>query len=133
MKSGDVFPSNTLSADDLMKDGKPAIWRVTIAKLSMTNFQGDKNEKQKRVIHFKETEKSMILNSTNWHTIEKITGLDDDDNWPGHKIELFRTMVEFKGDMVPAIRIRPVGGWEAATATEVVVPGNVADPDDVPF
>lgn len=148
MRESEIFPSKNLSAGDLLVNGKPQIWQVTIGGLSLDEFKKDGSTTKKRVLHFQEIDKSMVLNTTNWRAIAKITGQDDDLNWIGKKIELFYTMVEFQGDMVPAIRVRPVGGWEAASAqAEVVVPGKaparapavpVAGPavvadDDLPF
>lgn len=144
MKKNELFGGMTLKADDLRDDkGKPAAWVLTISGLSTTRFKekDGEPEKEKRIAHFSEIDLTLVLNKTNWETIEKITEKDDDEEWVGHKIELYPTKVQFGPDMVDAIRIRPVGGWPEVKAA--IVPGSKgrkADPlpplhtdDDLPF
>jgi hypothetical protein len=51
--------------------------------------------------------KALILNKTNAKTISKALG-NETNNWPGKEILLVPAVVDFKGDTVDAIRIRPV-------------------------
>lgn len=112
MKRDEAFPSNFLKADDLKNaEGKSIAKRVTIAGVEDVKYPDGGSG---RMLSFKETEKKLGLNKTNWTAIETITGKDDDENWVGEKIEIFRAMVAFKGETVPAIRVRPVGGWQTA-------------------
>lgn len=138
MKRNEVFPSNFLKADDLIKDGKSVCAKLTIASVTDVTFNDDSgSQKKQRVLHFKETTKQLGLNSTNWGAVEKLSGIDDDDHWAGVQIEVYRTEVEFKGKYVPAVRVRPVGGWEKwaeqGGAQKQDSSGVVADPDDLPF
>ena len=69
----------------------------------MEHFEG--TGETKAVACFREDTKPLILNKTNWNTIVKLHG-DESDNWSGCEIELYPTLVSFKGDEVEAIRIR---------------------------
>ena len=130
MKRDEAFPSNFLKAEHLVNAaGQSIAKRVTITGVEDVTYP---DGKMGRCISFKETNKKLGLNKTNWTAIEKITGKADDEDWAGSKIEIYRTMVEFKGDMVEAIRCRPVGGWDAAPVSEEPH-GQDAGEDPLPF
>ena len=96
--ANDFFPSKYLKAEDLEAD-----LMVTI-KTVVTETLG--SGEAKPVAYFTELEKGLIVNKTNWSMIEKITGEKDSDNWKSHKVCLTVMDVEFKGDIVSAIRIK---------------------------
>jgi hypothetical protein len=100
MKKSDVFPSNYIKADDL--DGDVT---YTIASVKIETLGQGKDAEKKPVVFFEEVEKGMVLNVTNWNTIESQHGSDSDD-WIGKRIIIFATEVEFKGEMVMGIRVR---------------------------
>ncbi|MGH2358944.1 MAG: hypothetical protein ACRDGM_00135, partial [bacterium] len=53
--------------------------------------------------------KGMVLNRTNSNEIEYDCGYGGDmDAWIGKPICIYPAMVDFKGDRVPALRVRPV-------------------------
>lgn len=60
------------------------------------------------VAHFQQPEKPLILNKTNCKAIEKISGTPDIERWPGVGIILYVQRVKAFGDLVEAVRIRPV-------------------------
>lgn len=60
------------------------------------------------VAHFQQPEKPLILNKTNCKTIEKLAGTPDIEKWPGVGIILYVQRVKAFGDLVEAVRIRPV-------------------------
>lgn len=63
---------------------------------------------EKWVIYFRETKKGLALNKTNGNLIIKALGSDEMDDWIGKKIALYvKDDVEFQGEIVSAIRIRP--------------------------
>lgn len=112
MKSHEAFPSNYLKAADL--NGKRPI--VTITHVTSEDLGGD----TKRAVHFKGTDKILILNRTNWNTIAEVTGQDDDENWTGHQVVLYATKVDFQGKRTDAIRVEAPPRTKPATkpATE---------------
>ena len=69
-----------------------------------------------------------MLNKTNNRTIRGAYG-DDTAGWIGKIIVLFPTMVDMRGKMTPALRVRippPKQAAAAATAPEAVQSGNGA-------
>jgi hypothetical protein len=99
MIRNEVYPSRWLNAVDLSPDGE----QVTIRKVTMEEI-GEKRER-KPICAFDEIDKELVVNVTNWTSIEELTGEDDSDNWPGHVVKLVRVRVPFGGKNVEAIRV----------------------------
>jgi hypothetical protein len=97
MKYTEVYPSQFVKAPDVEKEPVLTIMEVT----TETVGDGDK----RRSLAFKEIDKRLLLNKTNWTKIAELTGQDDDDNWVGHRIRLTKKPVQFRGDLVDAVRI----------------------------
>lgn len=133
MRENELFSGTNMKADDLLVDGNPTEPVLTINGIETVEFGGEK----KRKIYFKETEKALVLNKTNWKAIMKMARLDDqDEDFPGTRIQLFRKYVEYQGDTVAAIRVRPPEGWEEweKSGTKTKAPAPKAPPtDDLPF
>jgi hypothetical protein len=96
MQIDELYPSKFLRAADL--NGKPL--RVTIVGLKREDIGGE----QKVVLSFT-NEKSLILNKTNARQIAKTLG-DETRGWASKDIILVPTQVDFRGEMVDAIRVR---------------------------
>lgn len=95
-----MHPSRFLRCADL--DGQAL--RVTIAGLKREDVGGE----EKWILSFTNTNtKALILNKVNTKAIIKAHG-SETDNWPGKEILLVPAVVDFKGDTVDGIRIRPV-------------------------
>jgi len=92
-----LYPSKFLRCADL--NGQPL--RVTIAGIKREDLGGE----SKVVLSFANGEKSLILNKTNARTIAKTLG-DETRAWAGKDIVLVPAQVDFKGDIVDAIRVR---------------------------
>jgi len=124
MRSSSVFPSAYLKAADIGQ-AKPI---VTISHVTMEKFE----DESKAVLHFVGKDRGLILNKTNWATLEVLTGQDDSDLWTGHQVQLYVTPVPFQGKVVPAIRI-------AAPPARTVPPPAMLSPvdenvlDEIPF
>ena len=98
-KLSDLYPSKFLTAAELEEEGIIVTIRdITIEKMV--------DGTEKPCLHFDEVEKGLILNKTNAKAIEKMYG-DDTDNWEDERISLFPTYVDFKGEQVEAIRVKP--------------------------
>lgn len=98
MKLHEAFPSPYLKAADVEDEELV----LTIDAVS-TETLGDGGER--RCVRFEETDKLLILNKTNWLSIAEISEEKDDARWSGTKIRLVRKRVNFKGDLVDAIRV----------------------------
>lgn len=119
MKASDIYGGNSLTAKDL----GAATPVVTIDSVSYKDFDNGK----KAVIKFKGKDKVLICNLTNWNSIVDITGEQDSDNWPGHKVKLYVTKVDFQGKRVPAIRV------DAANNAPKPAPVEPPSDDEIPF
>lgn len=91
----------------------------TIKGLSQENVaKMGADPEMKYAIHFDEYEKPMILNSTNAQLIAKITGSDETEDWPGHKIVLYNDpSVSYGGKVIGGIRVRAPKGRAAQPQT----------------
>jgi len=113
MKLGEVFTSNYLTHADLNRQDVS----VTIKSVEAKEFDDDKKGKDmKLIIGFRELDKSLVCNKTNANTISDIYG-DETDEWPGKRIVLYETEVEFGGKTTLAIRVRlrPPGAADPVT------------------
>lgn len=77
-----------------------------VCQEEVTNPEGGKE--QCIVAYFKQPEKPLILNKTNCKSIEKLTGTPDIEQWPGAGIILCVQKVKAFGELVEAVRVRPV-------------------------
>jgi len=136
MKKGDIYAGSFLKAEALkLPSGKYGTLQVTIAGLRTGNFE---DGTEQRICSFEEDDRELGLNVTNFDSIIEITGEEDDDNWIGHKIELWvDENVKFKGKKVAAIRVRAPRAETAKpaaqrTAAKPAPADDAPPPDDVP-
>ena len=96
--------SKTLKASDL-PPGKEI--PVIIDSIEEHEFddEGKNGKVRKLVLKFKGKEKGLVLNKTNATVIASAHG-PDSDRWPGKKIYIYATKVQFGDSMVDAIRVR---------------------------
>ena len=135
MNINDAYPSKYLKTTDLPDEGSQP---VTIEKIILEEVGKDRETKP--VIYFEEFSKALVCNKTNARTIARALSSEDFDDWIGRRIALYRTEVEFGGEMMEGIRVKaaksPTKPAEkpatpAAVRTRVTEP---ADGDDgIPF
>ena len=118
-KLSELYPSKYLSAADL--DNKEAVTEIT--EVTIEEFENDGQKRQKPLCHFKGSSKGLVLNKTNAITIAEIADSDDTADWPGTRVCLYSTMVNFGSKMTEAIRIRKPG----QDAAQPVAPKTVAE------
>jgi len=97
----DYFPSKWLKAADLK--GKEPV--VIIREIAYEPV-GQKRE-MKPVVYFRGQEKGLVLNRTNANRIIQIAGSADTDEWVGVSIKLYATEVEFQGQLMDGLRVKP--------------------------
>lgn len=108
-----MFPSKYLKAADL----KGKAHTVTIESAPYETLKSlDGKETQKIVLHFKNAEKTLPLNATNFDATCDATGCPDTEDWPGQRIELYPTKTPMGGQLVDCIRIRPPSAPRPAAA-----------------
>ena len=92
--------SKFLRAEDLDREKKFRIKTVTEEEV------GEGRDKEKKLtVWFTNDERGLVLNRTNNRVIRGAFG-DDTANWSGKIIVVFPSMAEFRGKMVPALRVR---------------------------
>ena len=99
MKISAAFDSKYLRAVDL---GEREI-QLTMSTINMEPV--DSSGEKKPVLYFTKGKKGLVLNKTNATRIAKAYG-DDTEQWPDNDIILFSAEVDFKGEMVEAIRVK---------------------------
>ena len=109
VKMSEAFPSNYVKAADLKGQSQD----MKIRAVEMEDLGQGSDKDAKPVVYFHGRDKGLVLNKTNANSIVKAYG-DDSNNWTDKAIVIFPTEVDFRGDTVPAIRVRipeasPVG------------------------
>jgi len=107
---------------------------VTISGCEQLNVAKEgADAEMKWCLTFEETEKPLVLNSTNGQLIERILGSDDLEAWVGGKIVLYTDPnVSYGGKIVGGIRARAPKPPKAApkAAKPKLPPAEPADYDD---
>lgn len=96
---------------------------VTIASVgqeTVTNPAEPEKKENCIVAHFQQPEKPLILNKTNCKTIERLAGTPDIEQWPGVGIILCVQRVPAFGDLVEAVRVRPVKPFFCSDCSGVI-------------
>ncbi len=134
MHVGQLKQSNFLTRADVGA-GK----LVTIDQIFQENVaKTGAPEELRWCVSFLETEKPMVLNSTNGQLMAQITKSEETDNWKGHKVVLYDDpSVSFGGKLVGGIRVRAPRGQAAVArvqpAQPTPPPANPMPEGDEPF
>jgi hypothetical protein len=116
--------SRFLKAADLAREKKFRIKSATEEEV------GEKKER-KLVVWFTNDERGLVLNKTNNRTIRGAFG-DPIDGWIGKIIIVFPTMVDMRGKLTPALRVRIPPPKQAATTAPASKPAPAAAPAPKP-
>ncbi len=115
------FQSSFLAKEDL---SGPRI--LTIESVEEGELQGDGGKEFKPIMHFRNFEKSMVINNVNFDTIADAYGEETDD-WHGKPIEVYvDPSIQFGGKKVGGVRVRlpngravnPVQSFEGGDGSE---------------
>ena len=101
MRASTAFPSKYLKSSDVKE--RPRI--ATISHLAQEVVGQGQDAKEKHVLHFEEG-KPMVLNRTNWDSLEEAFG--DSEDWPGHKVKIKCVRTQFQGKATDGIRVEPI-------------------------
>ena len=127
-KIGDMLESKFLKQSDV---GRGLL--VTVATCVQKNVAKEgADPEHKWCLTFRETDKPLVLNSTNIQLCQAIFGDDDTDHWIGKPLVLYvDPSVMYAGKVVGGIRVRrPKPGAVAPPPPPVV--DDITD-DDIPF
>jgi hypothetical protein len=106
MRKGDfeAFQSSYVSKTDV-QDGP---LQLVIKSVEEGEVQGDGQKEKKPILFARNHDKGLILNNTNWDTLEAAYGEDSDD-WTGKKIEVyFDPTISFGGKKTGGLRVRAI-------------------------
>lgn len=100
MNINNAYPSRFLRSADIEGDQT-----YTIKNIEVETVGQGKDAEEKPIVYFEEVEQGLALNKTNANAIAALYG-PETDAWPGKRVTLFSTEVEFAGKMTLAIRVR---------------------------
>jgi hypothetical protein len=101
----DVYGGNTLKAEDLPEGFRAVVVVESAYVQEFKDRDDDRKTERKIVLRFQGKSKGLALNVTNANMMAEIAGSRDYDYWPGKKVVLYRTMTDYSGRRVPALRI----------------------------
>ena len=88
-----------------IEDGKDLV--LTISNVRQEELIGTDGKKDDGMVcYFSDSQKPMVLNSTNAKQIQKLLGTPYIEQWAGHKIQIGCEKVKAFGDVVEALRVR---------------------------
>lgn len=137
MKASELTTSKYLKKDDC---DPPIV--VTVARLKKENVaRDDEPREEKWIVYFEESDKGLVLNTTNINSLTEILGSDETDDWVGQKVVLWNNPhIEFGGRVVGGIRIRATRRKAHAGEAREFLSGKREAPadnaefdDDLPF
>ena len=88
-----------------LEPGKDKIVKILYAETA--SVESERGKEVKMILRL-EGEKPMIVNATNAKTITKALGSPMIEDWAGKHISLYATNVKAFGDIVEALRVRPI-------------------------
>ena len=131
MKKSAAFPGKYLGAADLDKvDGGTIRLKMDHIKVESINVR-DGGTEDKAVLYFVGADKGMVVNVTNWDTLEEMFG-DESDDWMGKEIVLYKERTRYEGKATWGVRIK---GIAPPTPPPVENTPDAPPPDgaDIPF
>ena len=94
----EIYRSKYMKADDL--NGRSATYTVNGCTAE------DVGDDRKLVLAFSETDKPLVLNTTNATTMAELHG-PESDGWEGKKVKLVPATTQYQGKLVKCTRISP--------------------------
>lgn len=125
-RTSEMIESKFLRKEDIPN---PVLWTTTGVEQRNTAMQGA-GEELKWCLFFQETDKPLVLNSTNIHICEQVFGSDDTDDWIGKIVLYVDPNVTFGGKLVGGIRLRKPKQAHAAVVQRKRPVEAEPDPDD---
>jgi hypothetical protein len=108
----------------------PTEKKLRIKDVTDEHIGEGKDKERKLVVWFTNDARGLVLNRTNNRTIRGAFG-DACDGWKGKIIVVFPTQDEFRGRMVPVLRVRIPPPKEANGQTAVKPTPPAAPPDEL--
>jgi hypothetical protein len=125
MNINELYPGKFLKAEDI--DPSPRV--LTIVAVSIEVMP---DGSQKPVVTFREEVKKFVCNKTNSMALAKLFGAETDE-WRGRRVALVVADVDFKGDVVSAIRVKAAPREVPRAAARPVTVEDLPAEDSIPF
>jgi hypothetical protein len=129
MKRNEALPSQFLGKEDF-----PTETLCQVANVAIETVKTERGEEKRPVLYIMgpsrnvDVSRGIILNGTNWDTLEEITGEPDSDDWAETRIVVYvDPNVKFGSKRVGGIRIR--APKQAPPAAPRQKPTRPADPE----
>src|SRR6516225_9290698 len=103
MRKNQAYPSKYYKAKEYPDDWT-LIVEIEMARLEP--FENGRDKTKKLVVYFRRQKSGLVCGPVLFDQIADVTGEDDSDNWPGHRVTLFRDITDFQGKDTPCIRVR---------------------------
>ena len=105
----DIYGGSWLKAEEMPQNFRAVVTVENVTVETLDDRDGG-GKQRKLALHFQGKEKALLLNVTNANMMAEIVGSRDYDYWVGHRITLYRTITDFSGKRVPALRIDKAPG-----------------------
>ena len=99
MVNADAFYGEFPKADDVKQDVS-----VTISGVNLDTIDGEK----KLVVSLEGFHKKFVLNKTNKDRLKALYKTPETDQWVGKSFTLCKEQVQYKGEEVPALRVKVI-------------------------
>jgi len=124
LRASDFDQSRFLKAEGYKQEKKFRIKEVTSEEFKRDE---DGKSEKKLLVWFTNSEQGLSLNKTNLRILQGAFG-DDTADWKGKVIVIYPTMTNYRGNMVPALRVRiPPPKQATAAPQQPVTSGNGAN------
>ena len=109
MVNADAYYGEYLNAEDVTQEVS-----VTVKAVAAETIDGD----EKLVLETNELNKRFVLNKTNKDRLKKNFGTAETDQWIGKQFTLTTEQVQFRGDTVPAIRVKEQAAMPPSSSSQ---------------
>lgn len=126
MKRTEVFKSSTFKGEDL-QPGETLTLQITGDEL-IEFTDGNGKPDPKLCLHFKNEEKALAINQTNWDFLEDALEKTDSADWVGAFIVIERVKVKVRGETKAGLRITKAAFPKKKLAGNPATQAKVAPP-----
>jgi hypothetical protein len=109
MRAHEAFPGKYLKSADVKERPRIAV----ISHIEHEKVGKGADAEEKYVLYFEGDNKPMVLNRTNWDTLEDAFG--DSNDWTGHKVKIKTARTQFQGKSIDGIRVEAIVPKPAAS------------------
>jgi hypothetical protein len=110
MVNADAYYGEYLKAEDVKQEIS-----VTVKSVSLETIDGE----QKLVVALDEVNKKLVLNKTNKDRLKEQFGTSETDEWKGKTFTLVTEKAQFRGEEVPALRVKKTDSQPTSKSQDI--------------